>query len=266
MTDAAATKLDVARLRADFPILATLLHQRDDRPGVPLVYLDNGASTQHPRQVIQTIAETYERYYANVHRGIHWLSEQCTDRYEEARRKVRTFIGAAAEEEIIFTRGTTESINLVARSWGDANLRPGDEILLTEMEHHSNIVPWQQAAERTGAKIRWLPITDDGQLQLDRLDAFVSPRTKLVAVTAVSNVLGTVNHLEPIIAAAQAVARWSWSMRPKARRIKRPTFRRRAWTFSHSADTRCWGPAVSACCTVAESCWKRCRPSWAEEA
>ncbi|MEX2112339.1 MAG: cysteine desulfurase [Pirellulales bacterium] len=204
MSQSAVSGLDVARLRADFPILATQLHQRDDRPGVPLVYLDNGASTQHPRQVIAAISEAYEQYYANVHRGIHWLSEQCTDHFEQARRKVQAFIGAAAEEEIIFTRGTTESINLVARSWGDANLRPGDEVLLTEMEHHSNIVPWQQAAARTGAVIRWLPITDDGRLALERLDEFLSPRTKLVAVTAVSNVLGTINPLAAIVAAAHA--------------------------------------------------------------
>jgi cysteine desulfurase/selenocysteine lyase len=182
--------------------LATLLHQRDDRPGVPLVYLDNGASTQHPRQVIQAMVDVYERHYANVHRGIHALSEESTDRYEAARRKVQNFLNAASEEEVIFTRGTTESINLVARSWGDANLRPGDEILLTEMEHHSNIVPWQQAAARTGAVIRWLPITDDGRLAMDRLDEFLSPRTKIVAVTAMSNVLGTINPIETIVAAA----------------------------------------------------------------
>jgi cysteine desulfurase/selenocysteine lyase len=202
MTHATATHLDVVRLRADFPILERLLHAREDRPGVPLVYLDNGASTQHPRQVIQAMNDVYERQYANVHRGIHCLSEECTDLYETARRKVRAFIGAAWEEEVIFTRGTTESINLVARSWGDANLRPGDEILLTEMEHHSNIVPWQQAAARTGAVVRWLPITDDGRLAMDRLDEFLSPRTKMVAVTAISNVLGTVNPIETIVAAA----------------------------------------------------------------
>ncbi len=202
MTHAVAPPLDVTRLRADFPILATLLHQRDDRPGVPLVYLDNGASTQHPRQVIQAMVDVYERHYANVHRGIHALSEESTDRYEAARRRVQHFLNAASEEEVIFTRGTTESINLVARSWGDANLRPGDEILLTEMEHHSNIVPWQQAAARTGAVIRWLPITDDGRLAMDRLDEFLSPRTKIVAVTAMSNVLGTINPIETIVAAA----------------------------------------------------------------
>jgi len=198
------SELDVERIRADFPILQTLLHAKADRPGVPLVYLDNAATTQHPRSVIQAMVDVYERQYANVHRGIHWLSDQATDLYEEARGKVRDFIGSASSEQVIFTRGTTESINLVARSWGDANLKAGDEILLSEMEHHANIVPWQQAAERTGAKVRFLPITDDGQLALDRLEEFLTPRTKLVAMTAISNVLGTINPLEKIIAAAHA--------------------------------------------------------------
>ena len=147
----------MARLRADFPILATRLH--DD---VPLVYFDNAATTQRPRQVIQSLVDVYEKQYANVHRGIHWLSDQSTDLFEEARLKVQAFIGAARREEVIFTHGTTESINLVARSWGDANLRAGDEVLLTEMEHHANIVPWQQLAARTGAVLRFVPIDDDG--------------------------------------------------------------------------------------------------------
>jgi cysteine desulfurase/selenocysteine lyase len=205
MTTRAAPPLDVARLRADFPILSTVLHQEGQRPGVPLVYLDNAATTQRPRQVIQSIVDVYERHYANVHRGIHWLSDQSTDLFEEARRKVQAFLGAAHAEEVVFTHGTTESINLVARSWGDANLRPGDEILLSEMEHHSNIVPWQQAAARSGAIIRWLPITDDGRLALDALDSLLTERTRLVAVTAVSNVLGTINPLDRIVAAAHQV-------------------------------------------------------------
>jgi cysteine desulfurase/selenocysteine lyase len=196
--------LDASGLRADFPILASVLHAGENRPGVPLVYLDNAATTQRPRQVIRSIVDTYEKQYANVHRGIHWLSDQSTDLYEEARGKVRDFLGAASSEEVIFTHGTTESINLVARSWGDANLRPGDEILLSLMEHHSNIVPWQQLAARTGAQVRFLPITDDGQLELGALDAFLTPRTRIVAVTAVSNVLGTINPLAAIIERAHA--------------------------------------------------------------
>ncbi len=197
--------LDVERIRADFPILSMVLHAREDRPGVPLVYLDNAATTQRPRQVIKSIVDTYEQHYANVHRGIHWLSDQSTDLYEEARGKVQAFINAQAREEVIFSHGTTESINLVARGWGDKFVQPGDEILLTEMEHHANIVPWQQLAERSGAVIRFLPITDDGQLALDALDQLLTPRTRLVAVTAISNVLGTINPLEVIVARARAV-------------------------------------------------------------
>jgi cysteine desulfurase / selenocysteine lyase len=202
MTTSAGQELDVDRIRADFPILSTMLHVAPQRPGVHLAYLDNAATTQRPRQVIQAIVDTYEKHYANVHRGIHWLSDQSTDLYEEARGKVQSLIGAPAREEIIFTHGTTESINLVARSWGDANLKPLDEILLTEMEHHSNIVPWQQAAARTGAVVRFLPITDDGQLAIDALDGFLTPRTRIVAVAAISNVLGTINPLSKIIARA----------------------------------------------------------------
>ncbi|MEX0679559.1 MAG: cysteine desulfurase [Pirellulales bacterium] len=202
MKTASPTALDVERLRADFPILASVLHRSAERPGVPLVYLDNAATTQRPRQVIRSIVDTYEKHYANVHRGVHWLSDQSTDLYEDARAKVRNFIGAPSGEQVIFTHGTTEGINLVARSWGDANLGPGDEILLTEMEHHSNIVPWQQAAARSGAVVRFLPITDDGQLALETLDEFLTPKTRIVAVAAVSNVLGTINPLAPFIARA----------------------------------------------------------------
>ncbi len=194
-----ALPLDVERLRADFPILATRLHDN-----VPLIYFDNAATTQRPRQVIQSLVDVYEKQYANVHRGIHWLSDQSTDLFEEARRKVQVFIGATAREEVIFTHGATESINLVARSWGDANLKPGDELLLSEMEHHANIVPWQQLAVRTGAVLRFVPISDDGQLLLDEFDKLVTERTRLVAVTAVSNVLGTVNPVGEIVRRAHA--------------------------------------------------------------
>jgi cysteine desulfurase / selenocysteine lyase len=203
MPTAPAHALDTDRIRADFPILSSVLHASGDKPGSPLAYLDNAATTQRPRAVIQAIVDVYERHYANVHRGIHWLSDQSTDLYEEARRKVQRFIGAQAAEEVIFTRGTTEGINLVARSWGDANLRAGDEILLTELEHHSNIVPWQQVAARTGAVVRFLPIADDGQLMLDDPDQWLTPRTRLLAVAAISNVLGTVNPLEMLIARAR---------------------------------------------------------------
>jgi len=188
------TQLDPDRLRGDFPILATVVHGKHQ-----LVYLDNAATTQRPRQVIDTLVETYEKHYANVHRGIHWLSDQSTDRYEEAREKVRKFISAPKQHEIVFTTGTTSAINLVARSWGDANIGPHDEIILSLMEHHSNLVPWQQLAERTGCTLKHIPITDDGILVLDELDHLLTDRTKLVAVAAVSNVLGTVNPLAEII-------------------------------------------------------------------
>ncbi len=191
--------VDVARLREDFPILATTMH--DDKP---LVYLDNAATTQRPRQVIQAMVDCYETSYANVHRGIHWLSDQSTDLYEHARQKVRRLINAKESREIIFTSGTTGSINLVARSWGDASVRAGDEILLTVMEHHSNLVPWQQLAERTGCVLKHIPITDDGHLMLDELPQLLTERTKLVSITAVSNVLGTIVPLKEIIAQAHA--------------------------------------------------------------
>jgi cysteine desulfurase/selenocysteine lyase len=186
--------LDVGSLRGDFPILASEVYG-----GVPLVYLDNAATTQRPRQVIEAISTAYERQYANVHRGSHFLSDLSTELYEKARDAVQRFINARRREEIIFAAGTTAAINLVARSWGDANLRSGDEVLLTEMEHHSNIVPWQQLAQRTGCRVRFLPITDDGQLVPDALDDFLTERTKLVSVVAISNVLGTINPIATII-------------------------------------------------------------------
>jgi cysteine desulfurase/selenocysteine lyase len=191
--------LDPRALRADFPILSTVVH--GDKP---LVYFDNAATTQRPRQVIQRLVDAYERHYANVHRGIHWLSEQTTDLYEKARESVRRFINARHCHEVIFTTGATAAINLVARSWGDKHVGPGDEILLTEMEHHANIVPWQQLAERTGCTLRFVPLTDDGCLVLDAFDRMLNERTRLVAVTDVSNVLGTINPVERIAAAARA--------------------------------------------------------------
>ncbi len=185
--------LDPLALRGDFPILQT-----SAADGTPLVYLDNAASTQHPRQVLEAMDHVYERSYANVHRGIHRLSEESTELYESARNRVQRFIGAKECEEIVFTRGTTESINLVARAWGDAELRPGDEILLTLMEHHANVVPWHQLAARTGAVVRWAPLTSDGRLDLAGFTERLTSKTRLVAVAAVSNVLGTINPVTEI--------------------------------------------------------------------
>jgi cysteine desulfurase/selenocysteine lyase len=187
-------------LRHDFPIF-----QHPKAGGPRLVFLDNAASTQRPAEVIDAISYVYQNDYANIHRGIHTLSERSTELYEQAREKVRAFIGAERTCEVLFTQGTTGSINLVARSWGDANLQPGDEILLTVMEHHSNLVPWQQTAARTGARLRHIPLTEDGQLDLEALDSLLTERTRLVAFTAVSNVLGTINPVAEMTHRAHAV-------------------------------------------------------------
>nr|WP_315851230.1 cysteine desulfurase [Adhaeretor mobilis] len=187
-------------LRGDFPILSETVHN-----GHPLAFLDNAASTQRPACVIDTISGVYERDYANVHRGIHTLSERSTELYERARESVRNFLNAKNVSECIFTQGTTASINTVARSWGDANLAAGDEILLTVMEHHSNLVPWQQLAERSGAVLKHIPLTDDGRLDMSSLDTLLSERTKLVAIVSVSNTLGTINPVKEIIEKAHAV-------------------------------------------------------------
>ena len=196
-----SSAFDPNTVRGDFPILSQSLPDG----GPPLVFLDSAASSQRPRQVIDAIVEMYEKHYANVHRGIHWLSDQSTDRYEEARRKVREFVRTPESHEVLFTHGTTESINLVARSYGDANVKAGDEIVVTELEHHSNLVPWHQLAERTGAVIRHLGIRDDGMLDLDGLETIITARTKIVAIAAVSNVLGTIVPLGPVIERAHAV-------------------------------------------------------------
>jgi cysteine desulfurase/selenocysteine lyase len=179
---------DWAKLRADFPILDQKVH------GHPLVYFDNAASSQKPRVVIETVSRYYEHDNANVHRGIHELSNRATGQFEASRIRVAKFINAKTDNEIIFTRGTTEGINLVAQSWGGKNLKAGDKILLTEMEHHSNIVPWQLIAERTGAKLTYIPVTgDEGLLDLSKLDSLLTSEVKLFAFTHISNSLGTVN-------------------------------------------------------------------------
>lgn len=184
--------LPVDQIRTDFPILHQRVHR--DRQ---LVYFDNAATTQRPQQVLDAMDDCYQHHYANVHRGIHSLSERMTDRYENARRSVQQFLGAEFVEEIIFTSGTTAAINAVAYSLGEA-LQAGDEIVLTEMEHHSNIVPWQQLAQRKQVTLRWLSVDDQGQLSLDELEKVLNSRTRLLTITAVSNVLGTVNPIPEI--------------------------------------------------------------------
>jgi cysteine desulfurase/selenocysteine lyase len=185
--------LDVVAVRAAFPILDREVH------GQPLAYLDSAASAQRPTMVMQAIDDCYRQYYSNIHRGVHTLSQESTEHYEQARQTVADFIGAASADEIVFVRGTTEGINLVASSWGGANLEPGDQILLSEMEHHSNIVPWQLLCQQTGAEIRVLPIDDNGDLVLEELDRLLTERTRLVALAHVSNALGTVNPVAEII-------------------------------------------------------------------
>ena len=190
--------LDVKRLREDFPILHTTARGR------PLVYLDNAATTQKPRAVIDALVRYYERDNANVHRGVHELSERATLAYEAARAKVRRLLNAREDREIVFVRGTTEAINLVAQSFGRSRVGPGDEVLVTGMEHHSNIVPWQLLCQERGARLRVLPIDDAGELALDEFDELLGPRTRLLALVHVSNALGTVNPVRDIVAAAHA--------------------------------------------------------------
>ncbi|HYJ79458.1 MAG TPA: cysteine desulfurase [Longimicrobiaceae bacterium] len=194
-----ATQLDVERVRADFPILDQEVH------GKRLVYLDNAASTQKPRQVIEAVDRFYRRDNANVHRGVHELSHRATEAYEQARGKVARLLGIADEGELIWTKGTTEGLNLIAYTWGQANLRAGDEILLSVLDHHSNLVPWQLLAQRTGARLRFLDIDDQGRLDLSGLDDLLTGRTKLVSVAHVSNALGTINPIGEIAARAKAV-------------------------------------------------------------
>ena len=186
-------------VRNDFPILSRKIYEK-----YPLVYLDNAATTQKPRQVVEAMTEEYYNVNANVHRGVHFLSQKATDLHEAARETVRRFLNARSTNEIVFTRGTTESINLVASCFGQAFMKEGDEVIITEMEHHSNIVSWQLLQARQGIKIRVLPITDDGSVCLDSIETYFNERTKIVSITHVSNVLGTINPVKEIIRIAHA--------------------------------------------------------------
>ena len=190
--------LDATQLQKDFPILSRPIN------GHPLVYLDNAASTQKPQCVIDTLSRVYREDYANVHRGVHTLSQRATEQYEGAREKVRAFLNARSTREIIFVRGTTEAINLVAQSYGRSRVGPGDEILVTALEHHSNLVPWQLLCASTGATLRWIPLRPNGELDLDSLDDLLTSRTRLLALSHMSNALGTLNPVQSIIQAAHA--------------------------------------------------------------
>ena len=196
--DRSASGFDVDHVRADFPILQTKIRGRD------LVYLDNAATSQKPKSVIEAVSRYYEHANANIHRGVHYLSEQATAEFESARKTVEWFLRAARPEEIIFVRGATEAINLVAQTYGRAHVAANDEVLITAMEHHSNIVPWQLLCEEKGAKLRVTPINDDGELILEQFERLLGPRTKIVAVSHVSNALGTVNPVAAIVRMAHS--------------------------------------------------------------
>jgi cysteine desulfurase/selenocysteine lyase len=190
--------MDIQKIRTDFPVLQQTVY------GKPLVYMDNGATTQKPQVVIDTLVRMYSACNANIHRGVHYLSEQATESYENARRTVRDFLNASLSQEIIFTSGVTSSINLVAFSYGERYVSAGDEIIVSVMEHHSNIVPWQMMCSRKGARLKVIPVTGTGELAMEEYRNLLSPRTKLVAVTHVSNTLGTINPVEEIIRLAHA--------------------------------------------------------------
>jgi cysteine desulfurase / selenocysteine lyase len=190
---------DVNAVRKDFPILSRQINGR------PLVYLDNAATSQKPRSVIQSLVDYYEGYNANVHRGVHKLSVEATDAYEESRRKIAAFINAGKPENLIYVRNTTEAINLVAQTWAMANIKAGERIVLTEMEHHSNLVPWQHVAEQTGAELAFFKMGDDYKLDLSDMDELLTPRTRLVAITHMSNALGTIVPVKEITEAAHRV-------------------------------------------------------------
>ena len=192
--------LDVSRIREDFPVLAKTVYD-----GMPLVWLDSAATTQKPRQVIQALVDYYEGYNANVHRGVHALSMESTQKYEEARQKVADFVNAESADCLIWTRNTTEGINLVAHSWAEDNIRAGDEIVVTALEHHSNLVPWQQVAARKDAKVRVLPLADDQTLDMAAADEIIGARTRLLAVSHASNAVGTINPVRELAEKARAV-------------------------------------------------------------
>jgi cysteine desulfurase/selenocysteine lyase len=190
---------DISDIRADFPILSTTVY------GKPLIYFDNGATTQKPQCVIDTVSEVYSSYNANIHRGVHALSDRASEEYEKAREKVRSFINAGKREEIIFTSGTTGSINTIAFSFGERFIKEGDEIVISNLEHHANIVPWQMMCERKGSKLKVIPINDKGEILLEEYYKILTQRTKLVAVTQVSNALGTILPVREIIKAAHSM-------------------------------------------------------------
>ena len=248
--------LDAQKLRADFPIFEQLIHDQ------PLAYLDTAASAQKPRAVLEAMTLFYETSYANIHRGVYDLGERATEAYEGAREKARAFVNAESTREVVFTHNVTAALNAVAYGWGFDNLGPGDLVVVTEMEHHSNFVPWQYVAGRTGAEFTVVPVDENGELQLDELDAIAARgNVKVLGCAHVSNSLGTVNPVERLIAwghgqgaivvvdGAQAVPQLPVDLAALGR------------TSTAGPATRPTAPPASASCTGAPSCWPRCRPS-----
>lgn len=246
--------LDSVAIRAQFPVL-----QREIK-GHRMAFLDSAASSQKPQRVIDSMSRFYETINANVHRGVYEISEQSTTAVEQARRDIARFIGAADAAEVVFTKNATESLNLVAGSWGRANLGPGDAIVLSMLEHHANIVPWHMLAAEKGFEIRWIPLTDDAQLDLSSLDTLLDG-AKLVGVTAASNVTGTLTPVRRIADAARKPAPSCASTPASSCPTAAATSRRWAPTSWPSPVTRCAGRPASACSTAAANCWKPCRLS-----
>ena len=244
--------LDIEKIRGEFPILAREVYGR------PLVYLDNGATAQKPLSVIETVDRLHRELNANIHRGVHLLSEEATTRYEAARERIAAFLGAAAKEEVVFTAGATASLNTVAYAWGERFVHAGDNIVVSEMEHHSNLVPWQLLAERKGAELRMLPFNDEGALRTDLLESLLDARTRVVAVTQASNTLGTRPDLRPVIRAAHAVGAVVVVDGCQGWCTAAWTCRRSTATSTPSRATSSTARPASACCTASGPCSRRC--------
>ena len=242
-----ASGFDVERVRADFPVLAQTVN------GKPLVYLDNAASAQVPRIVIERGAKYLREEHSNIHRGVHYLSQKATTAYENAREKVRRFVNARESRECIFVRGCTEGINLVAAAYGRKFVSEGDEVVVSEMEHHSNIVPWQMLCEERGARLRVIPMNDAGELLLDEFDALLNERTKMVAVGHISNSLGTINPVKEITARAHKFGV------PVLVDGAQGAPHLKIWTATSTSSpaTRCSRPRAAASSTAGPSCWRR---------
>jgi cysteine desulfurase/selenocysteine lyase len=249
---------DIEKVRRDFPILEREVN------GKPLVYLDNAATSQKPRQVVETLTNYYERHNANIHRGSHRLAEEATAAYDESREKVARFFLAPDTIGLIFTRGTTESINLVAHAWGRKNLREGDEIVLTEAEHHSNLVPWQLAAQATGATLRFIPIREDGTLDMQEAEHLIGPRTKLVGCIHASNVLATTNPVRELAGLAHANGALMLVDGAQSAPHLPVDVRELDCDFFACSGHKMLAPLASGCCGASRISWMRWPRSWEE--